>query len=121
MHRHRKAWGLFWAGGGLDACREVLAQRAGSAVTSAIVPATPEALLRLVLALEEPDADLHMQSKNKNKRKSIAAQTNFPWRAVAITSLAWLFVLTGISCYSSFQIQQQSELIKKLIDNKKSP
>jgi len=52
LHRHKKAWGLFWAGGGLDLCRDELGRQAGAEVTGAIVPATPEALLRLVLALD---------------------------------------------------------------------
>lgn len=121
LHRHKKAWGLFWAGGGLDLCREELAPQIGADVAGAIVPATPEALLRLVLALEEPEADVLLPAKGKPKRKSISAQIHFPWRAAAITSMAWLIVLTGLSCYSSFQIQQQSDLIRKLIDNKNAP
>ena len=47
------AWGLFWAGGGLQRCRELLEK---DAITidnqSALVPASPEALLRLVLDLQ---------------------------------------------------------------------
>jgi hypothetical protein len=120
LHRHKKAWGLFWAGGGLDLCRDELGKQAGTVVAGAIVPATPEALLRLVLAMEEPEDVPVLQSrtsknKNKSRVKSIAAQTGFPWRAVAITSLAWLFVLTGISSYALLQLQQQSELMRQLI------
>jgi hypothetical protein len=50
------AWGLFWAVGGLQRCRELLEKDA--TVTdnkSALVPASPEALLRLVL-------DIHADS-----------------------------------------------------------
>ena len=58
LHRHKKAWGLFWAGGGLNQCRDELTKQMGSeASTSAIVPATPEALLRLILTLEEPEVE----------------------------------------------------------------
>jgi hypothetical protein len=123
LHRHKKAWGLFWAGGGLDLCRVELSKLLGSeATSSAIVPATPEALLKLVLSMEEPEESSVLQpsiTKLKRKPKSIAAQTSFPWRTVAITSVAWLVVLTGISSYAVFQIQQQSELIKQLIEEKR--
>ncbi len=123
LHRHKKAWGLFWAGGGLDQCRDELSKLLGAEVTSsAIVPATPEALLRLVLSMEEPGDESVLQpaaTKRKGNRKSIAAQTGFPWRAVAITSLAWLVLLSGISAYSVFQLQQQSELIRQLVKSSK--
>jgi len=118
LHRHKKAWGLFWAGGGLDLCRDVLSKQTGADGPGAIVPATTEALLKLVLSLEEPEEVLTLQrerSKDKNKAKSIAAYTGFPWRVVAITSLVWLVVLTGISSYGVFQLKQQSDLIRQLV------
>jgi hypothetical protein len=122
LHRHKKAWGLFWAGGGLDQCRDELSKQLGAEVNStAIVPATPEALLKLVLSMEEPEESSALQpsiTKPKRKPKSIAAQTSFPWRTVAITSVAWLVVLTGISSYAVFQLQQQSALIKQLVKEK---
>lgn len=121
LHRHKKAWGLFWAGGGLDLCRDGLSKALGAEAGGAIVPATPEALLRLVLSMEEPEEASVLQaasSKQKRKPKSIAAQTGFPWRAVAITSVAWLVVLTGISSYAVFQLHQQSEMVRQLIREK---
>ena len=46
------AWGLFWAGGGLQHCRELLAKEVtASENQSALVPANPEALLTLSLDL----------------------------------------------------------------------
>jgi hypothetical protein len=123
LHRHKKAWGLFWAGGGLDQCRDELSKQLGAEVTStAIIPATPEALLRLVLAMEDPEDVAVLQArttKNKSRGKSIAAQTGFPWRAVAVTSLVWLVVLTGISSYAVLQLQQQSELMRQLLKEAK--
>jgi hypothetical protein len=121
LHRHKKAWGLFWAGGGLDLCRDELCKQAGTEMPGAIVPATPQALLRLVLAMEDLDDAAVLQvrtSKSKNRGESIAAQTGFPWRAVAITSLAWLVVLTGISSYAMLQLQQQSELMQQILREK---
>jgi len=122
LHRHKKAWGLFWAGGGLDLCRDELGKQAETEVAGAIVPATPEALLRLVLAMEDPEDAAVLQArttKNKSRGKSIAAQTGFPWRAVAVTSLVWLVVLTGISSYAVLQLQQQSELMRQLLKEAK--
>ena len=118
LHRHKKAWGLFWAGGGLDESRDELSKLLGAeAASSAIVPATAEALLKLVLELDEPEwvNALEPRTKPQKRKKSIAAQTGFPWRAIAITSLIWLTALTGFSSYAVFQIQQQSELIKQLV------
>ena len=58
LHRHKKAWGLFWVGGGLDQCRAALTAAMGIEQTGgALVPATPEALLRLILTLEEPEVE----------------------------------------------------------------
>jgi hypothetical protein len=121
LHRHKKAWGLFWAGGGLDLCRDELGKLLGSeATSSAIVPATPEALLRLVLELDEPEwvNVLEPKPKHQKRRKSIAAQTGFPWRTIAIASLTWLTVLTGFGAYSVLEIRNQSELIKQLTREK---
>ena len=82
LELNKRAWGLFWAGGGLQRCRELLAERASETeISSALVPATPEALLRLVLDLE-PKAQAGISASGPN-----------PWRLVAWTSLAWMTVL----------------------------
>lgn len=50
LELNKCAWGLFWAGRGLQLCHEVLPERIGEVeASSALVPATPEAPLRLVL------------------------------------------------------------------------
>jgi len=78
----KRAWGLFWAGGGLQHCRDLLAQQIPpSEASAALVPATPEALLRLVLDLE-PEAQAGISASGPN-----------PWMLVAWTSLAWMTVL----------------------------
>ena len=123
LHRHRKAWGLFWAGGGLNQCRDELANRLGSeASTSAIVPATPEALLRLILTLEEPEAEPVLITKIKKVKKSSdeeeipdRGQSAFPWRVVALTSAVWLTALVVLGVSLTSQIQRQDQRLQELI------
>lgn len=53
LRLNKHACGLFWAGGGLQHCRALLADRIISEeACSVLVHATPEALLRLVLDLQ---------------------------------------------------------------------
>ena len=97
LELNKRAWGLFWAGGGLQRCRELLAERAGEAeISSALVPATPEALLRLVLDLE-PEAQNAPQRGRwpapAAAQAGISASGLNPWKLVAWTSLAWMAVL----------------------------
>ena len=111
---------MFWAGGGLDLCRDELGKQAGTEVAGAIVPATPEALLRLVLELDEPsniDTEwTDKQKKEKRRGKSIAAQTGFPWRAIAITSSIWLVVLIALGINSDYQLQQHNNKLQLLLE-----
>jgi hypothetical protein len=120
LHRHKKAWGLFWAGGGLDLCRDELAKEIGTELAGAIVPATPEALLRLVLALDESSdttEDWKDKSKKEKRRgRSIAAQTEFPWRAIVITSSIWLVALVALGINSNYQLQQQNNKLQILLE-----
>jgi len=97
LELNKRAWGLFWAGGGLQRCRELLAERVSEAeASSALVPATPEALLRLVLDLE-PEAPA--SARHRAWRNATGAETGTsqpgpnPWKLVAWTSLAWMAVL----------------------------
>ena len=97
LHFDKHAWGLFWAGGGLQHCQDVLAAQAGAAEPgSALVPVTPEALLRLMLDLEPQD-----QSAGASQRWRVPGSTGpsahwagpNPWKLVAWTSMAWMVVL----------------------------
>ena len=123
LHRHKKAWGLFWAGGGLNQCRDELTKQMGSeASTSAIVPATPEALLRLILTLEEPEAEPVLITKIKKVKKSSdeeeipdRGQSAFPWRVVALTSAVWLTALVVLGVSLTSQIQRQDQRLQELI------
>ena len=123
LHRHKKAWGLFWAGGGLNQCRDELTKQMGSeASTSAIVPATPDALLRLILTLEEPEVEPVLITKIKKAKKSSDEEEipdcgqSFPWRAVALTSAIWLTALGVLGASLISQIQRQDQRLQQLIE-----
>ena len=124
LHRSKRAWGLFWAGGGLNMCRDQLTKLMGSeASTSSIVPATPEALLRLILTLEEPEAEPILSSKNKKQKMTSedelspdCGQAFFPWRVVALTSAVWLTALAVLGVSLTSQIKQQDQRLQQLIE-----
>ncbi len=123
LHRHKKAWGLFWAGGGLNQCRDELTKQMGSeASTSAIVPATPDALLRLILTLEEPEVEPVLITKNKKAKKSSDEEEipdcgqSFPWRAVALTSAIWITALGVLGASLISQIQRRDQRLQQLIE-----
>ena len=97
LEMNKRAWGLFWAGGGIQRCRELLAGWSSEAETdSALVPATPEALLRLMLDLE-PQAQPVVGTPRWSSTSSSPTATSWvgpnPWRLVAWTSLGWMVVL----------------------------
>jgi hypothetical protein len=97
LELNKRAWGLFWAGGGLQRCRELLAERVSEAeACSALVPATPDALLRLVLDLE-PDAQAAPWRRpwrsGATSATGISSSGSNPWKLVAWTSMAWMAVL----------------------------
>ena len=86
----KRAWGLVWAGGGLQHCRELLSQPvSASDISSALVAATPEALLRLVLDL---GTDLPSPTHSPAAKPANDQQKGL-WRVIAWISLAWLTVL----------------------------
>jgi hypothetical protein len=123
LHRHRKAWGLFWAGGGLNQCRDELTKQLGSeASSSSIVPATPEALLRLILTLEEPETEPVLITKIKKAKKSSDEEEipdrgqSFPWRAIVFTSAVWLTALGVLGVSLTSQIQRQDQRLQQLIE-----
>jgi hypothetical protein len=97
LELNKQAWGLFWAGGGLQRCRELLADRVSETeACSALVPATPEALLRLMLDLEPKGSTTSGPTPWRTPGPSVdgtpLAGPN-PWSVVAWTSLAWMAVL----------------------------
>ena len=125
LHRHKKAWGLFWVGGGLDQCRAALTAAMGIEQTGgALVPATPEALLRLILTLEEPEVEPVLITKIKKQKKAadeeeeepLNRHQGFPWKAVAITSAVWLAALGLLGASLTSQLQQQDQRLQQLIE-----
>ena len=85
LQQNKHAWGLFWAGGGLQRCRELLADQVSEAeACTALVPATPEALLKLLLELDPPA----QATAEPSSRAASGA-----WKLVALTSAGWLVVL----------------------------
>ncbi len=105
------AWGLFWAGGGLQRCRELLEKEAKAPNNqSALVPASPEALLRVVL-------DLQTGAKNQDNNsipfpiKTASYQQNNQLKAIAYTSAVWLCILfITISGFISILDKQDRKL-----------
>ena len=124
LHRHKKAWGLFWVGGGLDQCRAAMTAAMGIEQTGgALVPATPEALLRLILTLEEPEVEPVLITKIKKQKKAAdeeeektSREQGFPWKAVAITSAVWLAALGLLGASLTSQLQQQDQRLQQLIE-----
>jgi hypothetical protein len=97
LELNKRAWGLFWAGGGIQRSREVLAERISETeACSALVPATPEALLRLMLDLE-PQGQATPGTQRWRVPTPVADKSPWtrhnPWTVVAWTSLAWMAVL----------------------------
>jgi hypothetical protein len=115
----KRAWGLFWAGGGLQHCRQLLAAQVSEAeACSALVPDTPEALLRLVLDLEAERAVASGAAKPAGAWRRV--QPVNPWRVAAWTSLAWLAVL-GITVVSFLSVLEQQDRKLELLLERTAP
>jgi len=116
----KRAWGLFWAGGGLQHCRDLLVAQAGNAESSsALVPATPEALLRLVLDLEgEPHGAVRRSPGIPASHQGAAAAN--AWRVVAWTSLAWLAVL-GVTVAGFLSVLERQDRKLELLLERTAP
>jgi len=116
LQQNKHAWGLFWAGGGLKLCRDLLADQVSEAeACTALVPATPEALLKLLLELDPP-------AKATAKFRSRASSG--AWKLVALTSVGWLVVLgvTVVGFVGALERQDQKlELLLKQISHMQPP
>jgi hypothetical protein len=124
LQQDRRAWGLFWAGGGLQHCRELLAAQASGTEpssaqdSSALVPVTPEALLRVLLDLEaeQPIAD-RASRPTRPLRPGLVAN---PWKLVAWTSMAWLVVL-GITAAGFLAVLERQDRQLELLLERTAP
>jgi len=115
----KRAWGLFWAGGGLQHCRELLAAQVSEAeACSALVPVTPEALLRLVLDLEAERAVASGAAKPAAAWRRVQAAN--PWCLAALTSLAWMAVL-GITVVSFLSVLERQDRKLELLLERTAP
>jgi hypothetical protein len=111
LELNKRAWGLFWAGGGLQRCRDLLADRVSELeACTALVPTTPEALLRLLLELEP---------QGQQGRTSGVGATN-PWRVVALTSSGWLVVLGLMAAGFLSALERQGRQIELLLQRSPS-
>ncbi len=83
-----------------------------------MVPATPEALLRLILTLEEPEVEPVLITKVKKGKKSSDVEEipdralSFPWKAVALTSAVWLAALAVLGASLTIQLKQQDQRLQ---------
>ena len=113
------AWGLFWAGGGLQRCRELLEK---DAITidnqSALVPASPEALLRLVLDLQ---AGATKQDDNEIPIpiRTARYQQNNQLKVIAYTSIVWLCVLLVTVAGFMYILGRQDQKLEILLERTK--
>ena len=111
----KRAWGLFWAGGGLQRCREILMERAGeSENSSALVPATPEALLRLIVDLGQESLGTPKQrpwTSPATAKADIRRTGPNPWKLVGLTSMVWMAVLgLTVACFTGAMERQERRL-----------
>ena len=89
----------------------------------ALVPATPEALLRLILTLEEPEIEPVLITKIKKEKKGsdkeeepLSRDQGFHWKAVAITSAVWVAALAVLGASLTIQMRQQDQRLQQLIE-----
>ena len=102
LQQDKRAWGLFWAGGGLQRCRELLAERVNDAeACSALVPVSAERVLELVLSQEEAKPQ---------------TRTPGPWRLVLITSAVWLALLVAVVSGFVVLLERQNRTLQLLLE-----
>ena len=109
LQMDNRAWGLFWAGGGLQRCREQLAAEPGHAETSsALVPVSAERVLDLVLSNDRST------STHNPRRVGLPQQSILQW--VRFTSAVWLVILALISAGFLHQLERQDRKLDLLLE-----
>ena len=112
------AWGLFWAGGGLQHCRELLSKEAtASENQSALVPANPEALLRLILDLH---ADANVSELDSGAIPAPLRAAGNPlasqWKLVIYSSIAWFSILLITISAFVVALEKQDRKLELLLE-----
>jgi hypothetical protein len=116
LQRDNRAWGLFWAGGGLHRCRQEQLESSGSpALSSAIVPVSPEAVLRLVLNLDA-GATAAAATVLQADASPAAVGGSGVLKAVLWTSLAWLGVLALTAAGFLGVLREQDRKLELLLE-----
>ena len=109
LQMDNRAWGLFWAGGGLQRCREQLAAEGGHAdASSALVPVSAEKVLDLVLSNDRST------SSHGPLRADLSQQSILKW--VGLTSAVWLVILALISAGFLHQLERQDRKLDLLLE-----
>jgi hypothetical protein len=112
---------MFWAGGGLHRCRQELLETSQSpALSSAIVPVTPEAVLRLVLNLEVEDTAPDLTVLEGHVPPSAVGGSGV-LKAVLWTSLAWLAVLALTAAGFLGVLREQDRKLELLLERLPPP
>jgi hypothetical protein len=124
LQMDNRAWGLFWAGGGLQRCRELLAEQVQDAeACTALVPVTADRVLELVLSGQQ-----HSSTNAGNKTKAGAQRRTMafwpvpamagsnPWRLVLITSAIWLALLAAVVSGFVVLLERQNRTLQLLLE-----
>lgn len=121
LQRNNRAWGMFWAGGGLNRCRQELLETSPSpALSSAIVPVTPEAVLRLVLNLDA-GATAAAATVLQADVPPAAVGGSGVLKAVLWTSLAWLAALALTAAGFLGVLSEQDRKLELLLERLPPP
>ncbi|MCT0210302.1 MAG: hypothetical protein DCF18_07225 [Cyanobium sp.] len=121
LQRNNRAWGMFWAGGGLHRCRQELLETSQStALSSALVPVTPEALLRLVLNLDAGDTAAAVTVLHADASPAAVGGSGV-LKAVLWTSLAWLIVLALTAAGFLGVLREQDRKLELLLERLPPP
>lgn len=124
-----RAWGLFWAGGGLQRCRELLAEQVQDAeACSALVPVTVDRVLELVLSGQQhsttnpghtPRAGVQRRAVPSWPVPAMAGAD--PWRLVLITSAIWLALLAAVVSGFVVLLERQNRTLQLLLERTEKP
>ena len=119
-----RAWGLFWAGGGLQRCQELLAEQVQDAeACSALVPVTADRVLELMLSGQQHSStNAGHKTRAGTQRRAMpswpvpAMAGSDPWRLVLITSAIWLALLAAVVSGFVVLLERQNRTLQLLLE-----